>query len=173
VNCDGAVFPSPLQVHFLGTRNVEATMESLVTERGHVEFEVRIARDGSVTMGPELCAPFLVSCLGWWRAAGASAAGQPHASAAAAVAVTAVPVTTTHVAATAVVSDISAPMDPRLFRALAQTGAFPTRRVGRRVLAVWGDVLAAVRGEMASAALPPRGTLDDLRLRLGLVPRGE
>jgi hypothetical protein len=64
---------------------------------------------------------------------------------------------------------------------LARAGAFPSRKHGKRVLARWGDVHAAVLGgpgiakavRSASEEEPRQDDLDDLRRQLGLAAKGK
>jgi hypothetical protein len=62
----------------------------------------------------------------------------------------------------------------RVFLRLAHDGAFACSRVGRKVLARWGDVKTALsaRGTPATPSQTPAEELDSLRRRMGLVEKG-
>jgi len=76
----------------------------------------------------------------------------------------------------AIVDQRSGLVPPDLYLRLARAKAFPSRKVGKRTLARWGDV--------RDALLPPTSrpksneqpgeppTADDLRMRWGLAPTG-
>lgn len=66
-----------------------------------------------------------------------------------------------------------------VFLRLHRTGALATHKIGRRILARWGDVKAALaaESELRHAIAPVKLTqqddgLDDLRVRVGLQPKG-
>lgn len=64
-------------------------------------------------------------------------------------------------------------VDRSLFLKLARQNRFPNKKEGKRRIARWGDVQAALRPNTEEA--PARTTLDELdqmRLRWGVVPRG-
>lgn len=72
---------------------------------------------------------------------------------------------------------VPAPRD--LFLRLARNGAFPSRKVGKRILAQWGDVRRALLGpgvnKNAAAALMPseNDELDGLRRRMGFATKAD
>lgn len=64
---------------------------------------------------------------------------------------------------------------PDLYLRLYRGGAFPARRIGKRIVARWGDVRAALSGTAAIPAMPAReaqNDLDGLRREVGLAVRG-
>lgn len=89
--------------------------------------------------------------------------------------------TTGTLADDAVVDQRTVPAPADLFLRLARQGAFPSRKHGKRVVARWGDVKAAMldagprdvgRSESAPASIQSDG-LDGLRQRLGLASKGK
>lgn len=67
-------------------------------------------------------------------------------------------------------------VERRMYLRLAREKAFPSKKVGKRVLARWGDVQAALAPSSDSA--PKLGVeegdpeLDEIRVRMGLAVRG-
>ena len=81
----------------------------------------------------------------------------------------------------AIVDQRSVPAPPDLYLRLARNGAFPSQRLGKRVVAKWGDVrraflagpgLSKVSQRSAAETADDDG-LDALRARLGLVSKGK
>ena len=75
----------------------------------------------------------------------------------------------------------SGAIDREVFLRLAREGAFPSTKIGKRVLARWGDVKAALQARRrqvpqgppeASALQEPDDGLDDIRVRVGLKIKG-
>lgn len=65
-------------------------------------------------------------------------------------------------------------VDKKLYLRLARRRAFPSQRHGRRVVARWGDVKAALQPPPAPAAEPfvqPLDELDQYRRAMGLAPK--
>ena len=62
----------------------------------------------------------------------------------------------------------------RLYLRLAREGAFPSKKVGKKVIARWGDVKAAVeaQGTPNQPSSPTDDGLDGLRRLIGLQPKG-
>jgi hypothetical protein len=82
----------------------------------------------------------------------------------------------------AIVDQRCVPAPPDLFLRLARNGAFPSQKVGKRVLAQWGDVRRALLGGPGlnkaprrdpARAAPEDDGLNPLRERMGLVSKGE
>ena len=64
-------------------------------------------------------------------------------------------------------------VDQDLYLRLYRAGAFPAKRVGKRIVARWGDVRAVLAGDLRAAPIQgPQDALDDLRRELGLAQRG-
>ncbi|HVW26874.1 MAG TPA: hypothetical protein VHC69_16005 [Polyangiaceae bacterium] len=65
-------------------------------------------------------------------------------------------------------------LDSELYRQLANAGAFPSRKRGKRIFARWGDVRAALLPGAPTEPEPsgPKPSPDDLRMRWGLAPTG-
>ncbi len=69
-------------------------------------------------------------------------------------------------------------VEKTLFLRLARQKAFPSKKVGKRVVARWGDVQAALCPAPPSPAPPPNDNqdcdpeLDEIRARVGLAVRG-
>ena len=70
-------------------------------------------------------------------------------------------------------------VERRMYLRLAREKAFPSKKVGKRVVARWGDVQAALSPAPASPApRPPNDNqacdpeLDEIRARVGLAVRG-
>lgn len=64
-------------------------------------------------------------------------------------------------------------VEQELYLRLYRAGAFPAKRVGKRIVARWGDVRAVLAGERRAApAQGAQDALDDLRRELGFVQRG-
>lgn len=76
----------------------------------------------------------------------------------------------------AVIDQRSGLVPPDLYLRLANAGVFPSRKLGKRTLARWGDVRAALlpAAEMPKEPVPPprKTSPDDLRMRWGLAPTG-
>ena len=71
----------------------------------------------------------------------------------------------------------------RIYLRLAREGAFPSRKVGKRIIARWGDVKAALTPDRPNTKPSPQGArpknqdapddgLDDLRRSVGLDTKG-
>jgi hypothetical protein len=81
----------------------------------------------------------------------------------------------------AIVDQRCVPAPPDLFLRLARNGAFPSRKVGKRVVAQWGDVRRALLSGPALSKAPGRQEagaqrddgLDSLRECMGLVSKGQ
>lgn len=81
----------------------------------------------------------------------------------------------------AIVDQRSASVPPGLYLRLARAGAFPSKKIGKRICARWGDVRAAflnrpgVRRTANGPEDKPIRTdgLDRLRSQLGLAEKGE
>ncbi len=79
-----------------------------------------------------------------------------------------------------IVDQRTAPVPRDLYLRLAREGRFPSKKIGKRVVANWGDVKAAflgpgirkARNANAGNDSTPDG-LDDLRRQLGLAQRGK
>lgn len=64
---------------------------------------------------------------------------------------------------------------PDLYLRLYRAGVFPARRIGKRIVARWGDVREALGGTTtapAPATGEPENELDGLRREVGLALRG-
>lgn len=125
-------------------------------------FAARIDKDGSVTIPASMISPVMGAVLGWWReqSPGVSSGAGP---------------TVDHLAPfphDAIVDQSCGRIRRDVYLKLARARAFPSRRVGKRVLARWGDVLASISGLIIEAktaeALDPE---EAMRLRWGLARR--
>jgi hypothetical protein len=124
-------------------------------------FEARIGKDGAITIPASLIAPALGAVLGWWKdqSPGVSSGVEP---------------TVDHLASLpqdAIVDQRCARIPKDAYLKLARARAFPSRRVGRRVLARWGDVLAAVSGLIEPSTEEGPDPEEAMRLRWGLARR--
>jgi hypothetical protein len=77
----------------------------------------------------------------------------------------------------AIIDQRSGLVPKEVFLRLAREGAFRSSKVGKRILAQWGEVKAALvarRRPVPTAAAPghAQGDLDDIRRSVGLVPKG-
>jgi hypothetical protein len=65
-------------------------------------------------------------------------------------------------------------VDRQTYLRLARKGAFPSRRIGKRVVARWGDVKAAMESQHRPVPKPGPSQVDELdglRVAIGLVPK--
>ena len=92
------------------------------------------------------------------------------------------PTTVQPLADDAIVDQRCVPAPPDLFLRMARNGAFPSQKVGKRVLAQWGAVRRALLSGPGVTKVPARGSaaatskddgLDALRERLGLASKGK
>jgi hypothetical protein len=138
-----------------------------------VTWEARVRPDGSVVIPVSLISPVMGVVLGWWR-------GQPHG----------VPTRPPQVTPTSVPVSEDAVIDQRsglfpkdLYLRLARGGEFPSRKIGKRIVARLGDVRAAFAGRsgppeptppLAASKEPPQDDgLDHLRAQVGLARKGK
>lgn len=141
--------------------------------RPRARWEARIRHDGSVVIPASMISPVMGAVLGWWSSMDPSAADQ-----AAARRRISLP-SADRFPDDAIIDQRSGLVPKDLFLRLARQGAFPSRKVGKRVLAVWGEVRRALLPEqpvLVESSAKPRedqhDSLDSLRMRWGLAPAG-
>lgn len=134
------------------------------------KFEARIGRDGAVTIPAPLITPVLGAVLGWWSDKSSEEPLAPPAPSSASV----------PLSDDSIVDQRCAPVPKDLYLRLARSGAFPSKRIGKRICARWADVRAAFAnyGKQPKPSVAktkpaaPEDGLDDLRREIGLVPKG-
>lgn len=143
-----------------------------------LSWEVRVGKDGYIHLSPEFVGPFLADRLAWERSLRVSRRGAPHAAPADVAPPRPVgsPSGQGGLAPDAYVDQRSGVLDRRMYLRLSREGAFPSKKIGKRVLARWADVQAALAPVTPSTHVGTNGNhdseLDPLRVQLGLSVRG-
>ncbi|MBI3201614.1 MAG: hypothetical protein HYZ29_08735 [Myxococcales bacterium] len=129
-------------------------------------FEARIRKDGSVVIPTEMIAPVMSSVLGWWRDQPDTGSQTPPSSAD----------PPGSGPPDGYVDQNDSRIPKRIYLRLARENAFPSSKVGKKILAKWSDVEAALvaRRRKPRSRIEPQATddLDQIRRDMGLVPRG-
>lgn len=136
-------------------------------------FEARVLRNGKVELPLELLSPVMSLLGSWWREQPGLV--PPGPSSPRSLGSSVVPLTDD-----TIVDQRIAPVPRDLYLRLARSGAFPSKRIGKRIVAKWADVRAAFEGTPRAHEQPdgkgnpasPDDGLDDLRREIGLVPKG-
>lgn len=128
--------------------------------KGSLRWAVTITSDGQITVPLEFVGEFFQDRLRWEgerrRIKKDAPPSEPRA-----------------VSPDAYVDQRSGLLDRRMYLRLAREKAFPSRKVGKRVVARWGDVQAALSVQDAEdAPAEPRTEEEAMRLRWGLARRG-
>ncbi len=137
-------------------------------------FEAKIDGDGSVVIPASLISPVMSMVGGWWREHPELA--PPETPAPRSPDGPVAPLTDD-----TIVDQRIAPVPKDLYLRLARSGAFPSKRIGKRICARWADVRAAFAGmtkkpKPSVAKTKPTQSddgLDDLRLDIGLAKKGK
>ena len=133
------------------------------------QFKAVIQRDGSVAIPANMISPVMGVMMGWWRDNFKEEPSAPPAPSSLAV----------PLHDDAVVDQRCAPVPRDLYLRLARQGRFKSKKIGKRICARWADVRAAFahHNEIpdppnnTDGATEPDDGLDDLRRRVGLVPK--
>jgi hypothetical protein len=144
-----------------------------------LEWEVRVGKDGFIRMSPEFVGPFLADRMAWEADSRSARRSEPRAQPARAapphrVAAASGP---EPISPDTFVDQRTGLLDKRMYLRLASEKAFPSRKVGKRIVARWGDVQAA----LAPATTTTAGSedhdadpeLDAIRAQVGLRVGGD
>ncbi len=141
-------------------------------EEDGIPFEVRITRSGQFQFSYEFVWPFLQERLAWKGMRGAPTR-KPAASAKSMARAEPPkgPSSDTYI------DQRSGLVDKAIFLRLAREKAFPSKRIGKRVVARWADVQAALspspsRRSSVNDNEDCDPELDEIRARVGLAVRG-
>ena len=129
-------------------------------------FEARVLPNGKVELPLELVAPVMSLLGSWWREQSDPSPQTPPW-----------PAEPPGSGSPDRYIDQNDPRVPkRIFLRLAKEDAFPSTKVGKKILAKWSDVEAALvaRRRKPRSRVEPQATddLDQIRRDMGLVPRG-
>lgn len=128
--------------------------------KGSLRWAVTITSDGQITVPAEFVGDFFRDRLRWEgerrRTRKEAAPSEPRT-----------------VSPDAYVDQRSGLIDKQMYLRLARKQAFPSKKIGKRVVARWGDVQAALSVQDAEDdPAEPRTEEEAMRLRWGLAPRG-
>lgn len=129
-------------------------------------FEAKVLKNGKVELPLELVGPVMSLLGSWWREQPDIATQAPPSSAA-------------HPGSgppDGYIDQNDGRVPKAIYLRLSREGAFPTTKVGKKVLAKWSDVESALiaRRRKPRSRIEPQATddLDQIRRDMGLVPRG-
>lgn len=128
-------------------------------------FEARITKDGSVVIPSAMIGPVMSMIGAWWRDHHPEHPAAPESTR-----------SQTALPPDAYIDQNDGRVPKRIYLRLAREEAFPTTRIGKKILAKWSDVEAAlvVRRRKPRSRIESQATddLDQIRRDMGLVPRG-
>lgn len=141
--------------------------------RQGLTWEVRVGGDGTIRLAPEFVGAFLRDRLRWESESRSKCVTPRKPSTSASPGEPRSPET---FSPDAFVDQRSGLVDKRMYLRLARENAFASKKIGKRIVARWGDVQAA----LAPAPAPPSGSersdedpeLDAIRAQVGLRVRG-